>query len=1203
MSVPQDGSAGPANVPRTPNPQPRRRSNPHAPTYIPIEGALSSSPASFSRNIARSVSPSRSIRDYFSSAPQGGSSWLSTAEPRREEWTVFGQLLENDRTPGLRGSDTPSPSQLRTSPARVGRPSLISSTSSRTIPSEPSRISGLASVAEDTDPTPRPTPRNTVYEEPPQLPSEQSRVSVHLEYNSDQSDDESFVSTVPSTGKDPPIYGIFAPPSFYERATARLPTLTPLQKNILKCAIAYFIGSLFTYVPALADLVSDLVPLNSSEGPSPSGHMVATVVVYFNPAKTIGSMLEADIYCLVAALFSSAVCLAAFGLFWFFEEKPGLEIVAGTSVFLCIGLAMTGVAWAKVWMERPSFNTACSMTSIILFLVVVREGGASLLAHVLFIVLLGSVITNLVCFALWRESAATKLEQNMAKVLDSFATVLDMTTRAFLLDESQKPNFDKILRAVEEHQASFTSLKRNLSEAKSEWTDYRVRAAARDLQGSEHELYDAAVEGMTRIAQHLNGLRDGTRLQNEISELENSPSPNGKGNGVGNGKSPMSEEQDPQPSFAMFEELLEDVGPPLEALSATIKANETSQRVCTSSLKSMRDAFRFSRRQPEGSYTQVFQEVAKRIERALFTFERTSNQAVLRFFRKADESEKVVEGGNGQAVSLHENEGVFLVYFFIFTLQEFARELSHLTEVIGAIKQSELDYLRRKPSFLTRLLSGVKRTGNDFLRDPERFPSSEPAVTKATPRKSIARQLSTLLPVKQQRQSAFPKIRPHAPNTIQTPAPAVLSITGRIKHSFWRLGARLRETDLKYAIKSGFAIAILALPAIIESTRPYFLRYRGEWALISCFVVLSPTIGQTNFLSVHRIGGTILGAMTAAGIYTLFSYNPYVLSVFGAFFSMPCFYYIIAKPQYATSARFVLLAYNLTALFCYNVRGSGGVDPLMVAIRRAAAVTVGVVWANIVSRYWWPIEARRELMSSLSDFCLNLGWLYTKLVETYSVPPQELAAIAAIDEDGHRKAVDHLTASVHKFMSMELHLQLSIIKLQNLLSQTQHEPRLKGPFPIHLYRTILTSLQVLLDKLHTMRCVTTKEEWYTTVRRDFIIPVNKERREMVGSVILYFSVLASSFRLKRALPPYLPPAEKARQRLVYAIRQLDVVKRREITQSHHLLYFAYALMMKSVIRELDFLGKTVQDAFGVIGQTVEHFEGLFLERPEELDEQ
>lgn len=60
----------------------------------------------------------------------------------------------------------------------------------------------------------------------------------------------------------------------------------------------------------------------------------------------------------------------------------------------------------------------------------------------------------------------------------------------------------------------------------------------------------------------------------------------------------------------------------------------------------------------------------------------------------------------------------------------------------------------------------------------------------------------------------------------------------------------------------------------------------------------------------------------------------------------------------------------------------------------------------------------------------------------------------------------------------ELHLQRKLITLQELLAQTQHEPRLKGPFPIQLYRSILTSLQTILDKLHSMRCVTTREEWY-----------------------------------------------------------------------------------------------------------------------------
>lgn len=98
---------------------------------------------------------------------------------------------------------------------------------------------------------------------------------------------------------------------------------------------------------------------------------------------------------------------------------------------------------------------------------------------------------------------------------------------------------------------------------------------------------------------------------------------------------------------------------------------------------------------------------------------------------------------------------------------------------------------------------------------------------------------------------------------------------------------------------------------------------------------------------------------------------------------------------------------------------------------------------------------------------------------------------------------------------------------------------------------------------------------------------------MVGNIILYFSTLASAFRFKAPLPPYLPPAEKARQQLVTAIRNLDVVKNREITGSRQLLYFAYALTMQGITKELDFLGRTSQDAFGVIGQGTEVFENMF----------
>jgi hypothetical protein len=39
-----------------------------------------------------------------------------------------------------------------------------------------------------------------------------------------------------------------------------------------------------------------------------------------------------------------------------------------------------------------------------------------------------------------------------------------------------------------------------------------------------------------------------------------------------------------------------------------------------------------------------------------------------------------------------------------------------------------------------------------------------------------------------------------------------------------------------------------------------------------------------------------------------------------------------------------------------------------IAIHRSAAVTVGVVWAGFVSRFWWPSEARRELGKQLGEY-------------------------------------------------------------------------------------------------------------------------------------------------------------------------------------------------------------------------------------------
>ncbi|KAI6134688.1 Fusaric acid resistance protein-like-domain-containing protein [Pisolithus croceorrhizus] len=994
--------------------------------------------------------------------------------------------------------------------------------------------------------------------------------------------------------------------SHWKRICTRFVVVPPLWKSILKCSVAYFLASLFTLHPYLSDFFGDLTSYGpGGGGPSPSGHMIATIAVYYNPAKSMGGMVEADTFCFIAWLYSAFVCLTGMSLFWWLDVQPGWQVVADLVPILWVGFSMWGLSWMKVWMSKPTFNSGSVLR-------IVKEGGIGTFLQVSSIVLVGALISNLVSFALWPQSATDNFQANMTKTLDSFSMLLGMITDMFLLEEPvHRPSYERMQKAAENHQSTFTGLKKAFAEARSErfmmLDDTSITLAK--------QAYEDAVDSLTRLAQHLNGLRSGTRLQYELTKAQsegklvirgthlqndgNSISRVSMGRG-GTTTSQCDDSEEPllRTAAETFGDLMDITGPPLKALSTTC-------RLC---LKRLREAFVYSQDiQRERMHPQEFHTITDGIERALYTFESTSNSALLRLYRRSDlvlrsrRSTSTID--YSQALGDNENEHIFIVYFFIFTLQEFAGELMCLTDAMRRIYAVESSRFS-KQSWWRRCVINRPKSIFSYLFSFQRRSTSEKQHASGLQR------ISAYFSEHRHPKVSFPKVQPHAPSTVQTPDRLDLSFFGRIKRLMWELGDRLKDRNVKYSFKVGMSTAMLAALAFFDTTRPIFMQYRGEWALVSFFVVMSPTIGATNFLSIHRVLGTLIGAAVAVGVYALFHDSPVVLAIFGFFFSIPCFYYIVAKPDYATSGRFVLLTYNLTCLYSYNLRRED-ISVLEIARHRSAAVIVGVLWALLVSRFWWPSEARRELSKGLGELCLNMGWLYTRLVASNSGleldDPEETdsASNRRVACEGtpllSKSASAILSNSIQEFMAMhvsELHLQIKLIELQGLLGQTQHEPRLKGPFPVLLYRSILTSLQTILDKLHSMRCVTTRKEWCEqlfppVVRRDFILPVNKERREMAGNIVLYFSVLASALRLKAPLPPYLPPAEEARKRLVDAIRQLDVVKNRDVKASKQLLFFAYALTMKGVTQELDCLGRTLQEAFGVIGQTVEEFDALF----------
>jgi hypothetical protein len=164
----------------------------------------------------------------------------------------------------------------------------------------------------------------------------------------------------------------------------------------------------------------------------------------------------------------------------------------------------------------------------------------------------------------------------MTSTLKSFSTLLQMLTNTFLLEDPQLARRNTLLRAVEAHQKSFTSLKKVLAEARVEWCDPRIQRTA--------EVYDEAVLGLNRLAQHFGGLRSGTKLQFELIQSRRKArgksrgGPNGKGTEIGGKKAsgdPVNEGKDDEEALlkaaeAMFGSLVDDVGSPMKALSVRL---------------------------------------------------------------------------------------------------------------------------------------------------------------------------------------------------------------------------------------------------------------------------------------------------------------------------------------------------------------------------------------------------------------------------------------------------------------------------------------------------------------------------------------------------------------------------------------------------------------------------------------------------------
>lgn len=147
-----------------------------------------------------------------------------------------------------------------------------------------------------------------------------------------------------------------------------------------------------------------------------------------------------------------------------------------------------------------------------------------------------------------------------------------MLTKTFLLEGGvhSKSHLERVQKAVENHQSSFTSLKKSLGEARTEWIP-RGDGPNSWADNTGKIAYEDAVDSLNRLGQHLNGLRSGTRLQYELTKAGMSRRRQRR-KGKRRDQSPVEEEETAMLKAAadMFGDVVEELGPPLKALSVGV---------------------------------------------------------------------------------------------------------------------------------------------------------------------------------------------------------------------------------------------------------------------------------------------------------------------------------------------------------------------------------------------------------------------------------------------------------------------------------------------------------------------------------------------------------------------------------------------------------------------------------------------------------
>lgn len=893
---------------------------------------------------------------------------------------------------------------------------------------------------------------------------------------------------------------------------------SPKGRGVLKCSVAYLLASMGTFFPPFARFL----------GPLDGKHIVATITVYFHPARTSGSQIEAIAIAVVAvcyALFIGTMSMATsvlVGSTWG-QVKLSYALIL---VFF-IGGAMGFIGWVKQKLNNPLVSVGASIASIGIITIVTKENSVHSgvftnhkILQSLRILLMATVICTAVNLLLFPVSARTALRKTMAKASVALGDMLSFIGGSFLSGAEEDMTSKEFSKLLASYNSTLTTMNKNLRESK-----YEYYFLGREKM-YKHDK--ALVKSMEVLAQSLGGLRSAANTQFELLRE--------KSNGVdtyGGGRplSPSPDSPLSQPSNQLKS------GNKFAVLAAIYEApnehNDLEERdPFDQSIPGVVSLPRGVFRNPSEIFELFISRLGPSIKSLVHTLSeilkdppfgapgapvcvnenfKLSVQAALRLFNSArrtalEELYKAIEleRSRPESVQADYEEVAAACGHFSFTLLSLGDEMQKYLDALEELKDATEEN-KRSWNFLKiwrRFQFGSKSTEND----PEREP--------------------LIKPIKRMRQSALPRGIPddmmrRRDSFSWDAAPQASAIVRKMSQALLKFLRWLSRDDIRFGLKVGIGATLYAMFAFIPETRPIYREFRGEWGLLSFMIVCSMTVGASNTTGWARFTGTVVGAFFVLLNWWLSGGNAVPLALLGWLVSFGTFYIMIEQGN-GPFARFILLTYNVSSLYAYSLSQSvddddddeGGLQPLIqdITFHRVVAVSVGILWGLVVCRLIWPISARKKFKEGLCVLYLQMGLIWKR---------GPLAILLRSD-----------AAESYMKIGEQAAMQRYANKLRTLRASAANEYELRGPFPAESYDHILASTQRLLDAFHAMSLVTQKHGRLSEGEKALLYHTAEERSQLCARICHVFQVLASSIMLEYPLSDVIPSVMGTRDRLL-----------------------------------------------------------------------